>query len=103
MVPLFFLNCLQLSTQSRKLQEAYPGSGGTDSGIWYAGLMFSDLLLDVEYLIVNLKWNPKMYNRLKLSAFVEGGEVCKTPATQSHSQEDPYESMWITYESMMQT
>lgn len=76
--------------------------GGTDSGIWYTGLISSDLLLDAEYLIENLKWNPKMYSRLKFSAFIEVGEVCETLAAQSYSQEDPYESMRIPYESMTQ-
>lgn len=43
-----------------------------------------------------------MHSRLKFSAFIEVGEVCETLAAQSYSQEDPYESMRIPYESMTQ-
>lgn len=33
--------------------------------------MLSDLFLDAKYLIENLKWVPKTYNRLKFLAFVK--------------------------------
>lgn len=42
--------------------------------------MPSDLFLHREYLVENLTWIPRMYNRSKCSAFTGVGEGCETPA-----------------------
>lgn len=70
-----------LPVWSHRLWKIYPRLGGTDSGIWFAGLMFSGLFLDAEYLFENLKWIPKKYNKLKFPAFVEGEEMSASLAT----------------------
>lgn len=64
-------------TMEHKPQEADPRLGGSDSGIWCTGLMFSDLFLDAEYLVENLLWSPEICNRLKCSAVIEVGTCVK--------------------------